>query len=231
MTPSNSAPLLAARQACKEYRSRFGAKVQAIEDFTWEIRRGEYALVQGPSGSGKSTLLAMLGALDTPSRGEILFEGRGLRECSEVELARVRRRMGFVFQNFALVDGLTAWENVSYPLVPRGVPRAERWNIAASLLDRLALRDLAFRRPDELSGGEQQRVAVARALAGAPDVLLADEPTSNLDPTAAELVLALFAERRAAGAAVIVASHAAEFVSQATSIVRLAGGRLAPHGG
>ena len=220
------APFLAVKELVKEHRARSGKRVRALDGVSWETPHGAFWAVTGPSGSGKSTLLLLLGALDRPTAGEVIFDGRSLAGCSEFELTRTRRRVGFVFQNFALVERLTAWENVVYPLVPRGVPRRQRWGVASALLDRLGVADQALKRPAELSGGEQQRVAIARALACDPEVILADEPTSNLDPAAAERVLALFAERQAAGATIVVASHAPEIIARADRMVRLDQGRL-----
>src|SRR5207244_3954545 len=157
----------------------------ALQDISLIVRRGTFVALTGPSGSGKTTLLALLGALERPSRGQVLFDGRPLGALSDVALARLRRRLGFIFQDFALIPNLPAWANITYPLIPRGIGSARRRQIASELLSRLGIADKFAASPECLSGGEQQRLAVARALAGAPDVLLADEPTSNLDPMTA----------------------------------------------
>src|SRR5262245_27649445 len=168
--------ILEARSLGKVYRPGSPGEVRALEAVSLEVPAGAFVVLTGPSGSGKTTLLALLGGLERPSSGQALFAGRDLGGCSGVELARLRRRMGFVFQDFALIPGLPAWENVTYPLIPRGMPRPQRHRLAQDWLGRLGLGDRLLARPGELSGGEQQRVAVARALAGNPEVVLADEP-------------------------------------------------------
>ncbi len=210
----------------KDYRRGSRAEVRALQNVDVTIPRGAFVLFSGPSGSGKTTLLALLGALERPTRGRVLFEGNDLGRYSDHELARVRRRMGFIFQDFALIPGLAVWENVTYPLIPRGVRRAERQARAGSLLASLGLADKFAVYPEELSGGEQQRVAAARALAGEPDVLLADEPTSNLDPEGAESLLATLRSIHARGTTVIVSSHDPQFRPLATLHYELEAGRL-----
>jgi ABC-type lipoprotein export system ATPase subunit len=156
----------------------------------------------------------------------VFFAERDLGACSGAELARLRRRMGFVFQDFALLPGLSAWENIVYPLIPRGVGRAERYARARELLERFGLADRMAARPRELSGGEQQRVALARALAGQPEVLLADEPTSSLDEDSGRAVIDLLHQAHAAGKTVIASSHDPRLTAVATRVGELAGGRL-----
>jgi putative ABC transport system ATP-binding protein len=200
--------------------------VRALDGVSLGIERGCLAVVSGPSGSGKTTLLALLGALERPTRGQVLFEGKELGDCSDVELARVRRRAGFVFQDFSLIPNLTAAENIAYPLIPRGVPRAERYRRAREWLARLGMEGKLGARARELSGGEQQRVAIARALSGQPEVLLADEPTSNLDPATAGELLAALREAHAAGKTVVLSSHDPRVIALATQVYELEGGRL-----
>ena len=178
------------------------------------------------AGSGKTTLLALLGALDRPTRGVIYFDGRDLGRLSEAERTRVRRRMGFIFQGFSLVARLPAWENVTYPLIPRGVLRSERRRRAVELMVRLGLGDRLAARPEELSGGEQQRVAVARALAGEPEVLIADEPTSHLDPQAADQVIALLRELHARGVTILAATHDPCLIATAEVGFQMVDGRI-----
>mgnify|MGYP003310286126 CR=1 FL=1 len=161
-------------------------------------------VLSSPSGAGKTTLLSLLGGLDRPTAGSVRFGGRELAACSDVELARLRRRMGFVFQGLSLVSGLPAWENVTYPLVPRGVSSRERLRLAADVLPRLDLADKVQTPPEELSGGEQQRVAVARALVGTPEVIFADEPTSNLDRASAGELAGLLSEIHAEGTTLVI---------------------------
>jgi putative ABC transport system ATP-binding protein len=218
--------LLEARNLCKYFKKGTTAEVRALHEVSLTIERGQFVLVTGPSGSGKSTLLALLGALARPSRGQVLFEGRDLGGLADVELARVRRRLGYVFQNFSLIAGLPVWENITYPLIPRGLGRAQRHRMAGELLAGLGLADKALARPEELSGGEQQRVALARALAGQPEILLADEPTSNLDLAAGQALVELFQRTHSQGTTVIVSSHDSRMAPLATAVVALEAGRL-----
>jgi len=215
-----------ARQLCKYFRRRTKSEVRALDGVSLSISQGSFTVLRGPSGSGKTTLLALLGALERPSGGEVLFDGRELTRCSDVELARLRRRMGFVFQNFSLIPSLPVWENITYPLIPRGVRSGARLELAKSLLVRFGLIDKLLAKPQELSGGEQQRVAVARALAGQPEVILADEPTSNLDPAAAQTLVSSIQAIHAEGKTVVVASHDPQFSALATQVYELENGRL-----
>jgi putative ABC transport system ATP-binding protein len=214
--------LLETQALCKHYPGG----VRALDDVSLAIERGAFAVLTGPSGSGKTTLLCLLGALERPTRGRVLFEGKDLAGCSDVELARVRRRMGFVFQDFSLIPNLSAEENVTYPLIPRGVARPERRRRARELLARFGLGGKEETRADRLSGGEQQRVAIARALAGRPEVVLADEPTASLDPDTARLLLAAFRELHAGGETIILASHDPEVLALATRRFALEAGKL-----
>jgi ABC-type lipoprotein export system ATPase subunit len=218
--------LFETRNLCRYFKPGTKAEVRALEDVALVIPQGSLCLLRGPSGSGKTTLLALLGALDRPTSGEVLFQDRDLAKLSGMELARVRRRMGFVFQHFSLIAGLPLWENITYPLIPRGVPRRRRYEIAHRLLEQLCLLDRRLACPDELSGGEQQRGAVARALAGEPDVLLADEPVASLDPDAGQVVIGLLRQVHAAGKTVVLSSHDPELVGLATHVYELKGGRL-----
>ncbi len=217
--------LLEAQQLCKVYRAG-PAEVRAVDDVSLVVPAGSFTLLTGPSGSGKTTLLALLGGLERPTRGQVLFAGRDLGRCSGAELARLRRRLGFVFQDFALIPGLPAWENVTYPLIPRGVARAERYQRAGELLEQFGLAGRLAARPHELSGGEQQRVALARALAGRPEVILADEPTSNLDEESGQAVVALLHQSHNEGRTVIASSHDPRLAAVATRVCALRAGRL-----
>jgi putative ABC transport system ATP-binding protein len=219
--------LFEARDVCKLYRPGSAHEVRALHRISLSIAPGSFVALTGPSGCGKTTLLALLGALERPSQGQVFFDGRDLSTSSGVGLTRVRRRLGFVFQDFSLVPGLRVWENITYPLIPRGVPRAARYEAARSLLTRFRLTDKMQARPKELSGGEQQRVALARAVAGQPDALLADEPTSSLDPASAAVVLTLLKELHAEGKTVILASHDPQVVALASTVFQLEGGKLA----
>src|SRR5947209_3542088 len=158
--------LFETRLLCKYYHSGTRAEVRALDEVSLSVERGSFTVFTGPSGSGKTTLLALHGALERPTRGQIFFDEKDLSNCSDVELARVRRRMGFVFQDFSLIPNLTAAENITYPLIPRGVARGERQRRARELLARFGMEGKLGVPARDLSGGERQRVAVARALAG-----------------------------------------------------------------
>jgi putative ABC transport system ATP-binding protein len=201
--------------------------VRALADVDLDIASGEMLAIEGPSGSGKTTLLQLLGCLDRPTSGTILFDGEDLARLSDAELTRLRaRELGFVFQNFNLIPTLTAAENVEAAMVAAGVRGQERRLRVHALLERVGLAERARHLPSRMSGGEQQRVAIARALANAPRVILADEPTGNLDSaTAAELV-GLLRSLTADGVTVVVVTHAAEVAAQCDRRVRLRDGRV-----
>jgi putative ABC transport system ATP-binding protein len=231
--------LFETRALCKYYRVRSRLarlragtpEVRALDEVSVGVERGSFTVVVGPSGSGKTTLLALLGALERPTRGQVVFDGKELGDCSDVELARARRRMGFVFQDFSLIPNLSAGDNITYPLIPRGLPRAERQRRARELLARFGMEDKLWVRAGELSGGEQQRVAVARALAGQPEVVLADEPTSNLDPETGGALLAIFQELHAGGKTVILTSHDPRVIALATCVYEMERGKVKTTGG
>ncbi len=210
----------------KTYAKR-GQTVTALAATDLEIAAGDYVALVGPSGSGKTTLLSMLGGMLAPTHGEVLFEGRSLYRLSLAERARVRReRIGFVFQTFNLVPYLTALENVQVPMVLLGLSHEEQLARATSLLARLGLADRLHHKPDELSVGQQQRVALARTLANDPAVILADEPTGNLDPATREEVLAIFGEFHAEGRTVIVVTHDPAVAERAGRSLQLSAGHL-----
>jgi putative ABC transport system ATP-binding protein len=218
--------LLETRHLHKVYRAGPRSVVQALQDVTLNVPAGSFTLLTGPSGSGKTTLLALLGGLERPTQGQVHFAERDLAACSDTELARLRRRMGFVFQDFALLPRLPVWENITYPLIPRGVPAKRRWELAGELLARFGMPEKLAVHPGELSSGEQQRVALARALAGKPEVLLADEPTSNLDEQAGRELITHLQQVHAEGMTIIAASHDPRFAALATQTLRLQAGRL-----
>ncbi len=220
--------VLEARGLGKVYRAGARDEVRALEAISLGVERGRFAVVTGPSGSGKTTLLALLGVLDRPTQGRVLLDGQDLSRCSDTALARARRRMGFVFQDLALIEQLSAEDNVTYPLIPRGWARAERRRRAQDLLGRLGLSAKCAARAGDLSGGEQQRVALARALAGRPDVVLADEPTAHLDVDTSRALLAILRELTDGGAAVVVAAHDPGVLALADCRYQLEGGRLRP---
>jgi putative ABC transport system ATP-binding protein len=208
----------------KNYRSGSLA-VAALRGVTLSIRDGEYVAVMGPSGSGKSTLMHILGCLDVPTSGRYHLAGEDVSTMSEEQLAHVRnRRIGFVFQQFNLLATMPAWRNVELPLAYSGVGRAERRERAVTALDRVGLGDRIQHRPGELSGGEQQRVAVARALVTEPDLLLADEPTGNLDSASTADILTLLGGLHGAGRTIIVITHEADVARRAGRTVRMLDG-------
>jgi putative ABC transport system ATP-binding protein len=218
--------LVATKNVCKYFRPSDTREVRAIDDVSLSIPRGSFAVLCGPSGSGKSTLLSLLGGLARPTSGQLFFGEREAASYSDAEMARQRRRMGFVFQDFGLLPRLGLLDNITYPLIPQGYSRAERRTIGLRLLDQLQLSPQALQRPDELSGGERQRVAVARALAGNPEAVLADEPTSNLDQETSHRVSDLFQQMHADGKTVIIASHDPDILSRATCVFRLQKGKI-----
>ena len=199
--------------------------VPALRGVTLQVRRGEYVAVMGPSGSGKSTLMNILGCLDTVTTGTYLLDGDDVAELDEEDLSVIRnRRIGFIFQQFNLLPALSAWRNVELPLCYAGVPRAERRTRAIRALERVGLGPRVDHRPGELSGGQQQRVAVARALVGDPAIILADEPTGNLDSVSTADVLALIDELHATGRTIIVITHEPEVSERADRIIHVRDG-------
>ena len=218
-------PLVILDNVWKVYRLGY-ARVYAIRGISLELYRSEFTAVVGPSGSGKSTLLHLIGGLDKPTRGRVVVDGVEISGLDERKLAEYRRRyVGFVFQQFHLIPRLTALENVEIAMMARGVPQSERRRRALELLEVVGLRDRAYHRPGELSGGEQQRVAIARALANNPKLLLADEPTGNLDSVTAHSLMKLF--RRLVdeqGVTIIMVTHNLELVSYCDRVVKLRDG-------
>lgn len=209
-----------------------GRPVHALRDVTLSIAAGEYLAVMGPSGSGKSTLLSLLGGLDRPTAGSYLFEGREVAALSDDELSRLRReRIGFVFQSFHLVPRMTALENVGLPLVLGGVPPAERLARAAEALASVGLTERSSHRPDQLSGGEKQRVCLARAVVTGPGLILADEPTGNLDSRSGAEIVGLLERLHAGGRTLLVVTHDPGIGARAPRKVRLADGRVVGDGG
>ncbi len=201
--------------------------VHALAGIDAEIEGGSFTVVMGPSGSGKSTLLHLIGGLDRPSGGQIVVGGRQVSELNENELALYRREVaGFVFQSFNLVASMTALENVAFPLRFVGMPRRERRLRALDLLQRVGLGDRVYHRPSELSGGQQQRVAIARALANDPAIILADEPTGNLDTTSSAEILRLLTDLHEAGRTVIVVTHDLRIRGFATDTIFLLDGSI-----
>jgi putative ABC transport system ATP-binding protein len=202
-------------------------ETHALSGIHLDIRDGEYISIAGPSGCGKSTLLSILGLLDTPSNGSYALKGGEVANLSFAERARIRNReIGFIFQSFNLIGDLTVFENVELPLTYRGMGAGDRKTLVTQALDRVGMAHRAKHLPSQLSGGQQQRVAVARALAGKPAILLADEPTGNLDSRNGEAVMNLLKELHAGGATICMVTHDERFAQHADRTVHLFDGRV-----
>jgi putative ABC transport system ATP-binding protein len=229
MVVNDTEPIYQLRDVSKVY-GQGGAEVHAVRDVDLEVAEGEFLVVVGPSGSGKTTLLQLLGGLDRPTSGETQFEGRDLVRLKDAELSDLRlRTFGFIFQQFNLIPTLTAAQNVEVALAPRRISARSRRETTKRLLASVGLTARAHHLPSELSGGEQQRVAIARALANEPRVLLADEPTGNLDSATGEEIIGLLAslwgERRQT---IVVVTHDVAIARRAGRTIRMHDGRLLP---
>jgi putative ABC transport system ATP-binding protein len=202
-------------------------ETHALSEVHLEVQRGEYVAISGPSGCGKTTLLSLLGLLDTPTGGEYWLDGKPVAQLSPADRARIRNReIGFIFQAFNLIGDLTVYENVELPLTYRGMAPAERKQRVMSALERVGMSHRVRHYPAQLSGGQQQRVAVARAVAGEPLILLADEPTGNLDSTNGEAVMQLLQELHRGGATIIMVTHDARYEKHADRSIHLFDGRV-----
>ena len=202
-------------------------ETHALAGIHLDILKGEYVSIAGPSGCGKSTLLSILGLLDTPTEGEYLLNGRPVQGLSLAERARIRNReIGFIFQSFNLIGDLTVYENVDLPLTYRGMPASERKQRVNEALEKVGMAHRAKHLPSQLSGGQQQRVAVARALAGSPSVLLADEPTGNLDSKNGDAVMELLRDLHRSGSTIVMVTHDARFARHADRTIHLFDGRI-----
>ena len=201
--------------------------VNALSDINLQVKYGEYIAILGPSGSGKSTLMNVLGCLDKPSSGKYFLDNRDVSDLSRNELATVRnQKIGFIFQSFNLLDYCSALENVALPLVYRGVSRADRLARAREILEQVGLGDRVGHKPNELSGGQKQRVAVARALVSEPEVILADEPTGNLDSKSGEDVMNLFSKLSDSGKTIIVVTHDQKLAKRMRRVIEISDGKV-----
>jgi putative ABC transport system ATP-binding protein len=220
-------PLIRLDHVSKVFQGDADEETHALDDVTVDIQRGDYVAVSGPSGCGKSTFLSMLALLDSPTSGRYWLNGRATDRLTPGERARVRNLdVGLVFQSFNLLGDLTVFENVEYPLTVRGVAAAERKSRVDAALERVGLTARAKMRPGSLSGGHQQLVAVARAITGRPAVLLADEPTGNLDSKAGDALREMFGELHRGGATVVVVTHDPRWLEEAKRHIELFDGRV-----
>jgi len=202
-------------------------EIHALRGVTIGIERGEYVAIMGPSGSGKSTLMNLIGCLDTPSKGSYLLNGKQVSQMNDNELARIRNEeIGFVFQTFNLLPRASALQNVELPLVYGGVQGKERSQRAKAALDKVELSSRMSHRPNELSGGQRQRVAIARALVNNPSILLADEPTGNLDSKTGNEIMALFARLHQSGNTIVLVTHEADIAAFAHRTIHLRDGKV-----
>lgn len=199
----------------------------ALNGINLTIEKGEYTAIMGPSGSGKSTLLNIIGFLDTPTEGKYFYQGKEVSNLSDNELARLRNReVGFVFQNFNLLPRLTAFSNVELPLIYAGVGAKERRKLVIEILEKVGLKERATHRPNELSGGEMQRVAIARALVNNPSLILADEPTGNLDTKSGSEIMKIFDQLASEGRTIVIVTHDPNIASHAKRLIKIIDGMV-----
>lgn len=223
-------PIIEMKDVSKVY-SIGGEEVHALDHASLTIREGEFVAIIGPSGSGKSTLMNIMGCLDVADSGDYLLDGQAIEKYSDDELAKIRnKKIGFVFQNFNLLTRMTAFENVELPLIYQGVNGTERKRRAMEALEQVGLSSRSMHKPTELSGGQQQRVAVARALAAKPSLILADEPTGNLDSRTGDDIMNLFCQLNSEGITIVLITHSEKVAAQAKRRIRIMDGRVADCG-
>lgn len=204
-----------------------GLSVPVLKNVTFEVKKQEFVAIMGPSGSGKSTLLNLIGCLDRPSSGKIFIDSNDTSKLSDEELAKIRgRKVGFVFQTFNLIARLNALQNVELPMLYQEIPRLERTARAKFLLEQVGLGERLMHRPPQLSGGERQRVAIARALANDPALILADEPTGNLDTKAGEHVMGIFKKLHEQGRTIIIVTHDPNIAAHAEKLIKIEDGKI-----
>lgn len=202
-------------------------EVHALDGISLQIAEGEFTAIIGQSGSGKSTLMNIIGCLDTPTKGSYLLNGRSVSEFTGGQLAQIRnRQIGFIFQGFNLIPGLDAQENVELPLIYRGIPKEERRRLSTEALERVGLADRIHHTPAQMSGGQQQRVAIARAIAASPPIILADEPTGNLDSKSGAAVMEILNKLHDEGKTVILITHDQSIAHSAQRVVKIQDGKL-----
>ncbi|MFT4250721.1 MAG: ABC transporter ATP-binding protein [Candidatus Woesearchaeota archaeon] len=226
MSKKQQSPIIQLNKVWKTY-TMGEAKVHALRGINFEVREGEFIAIMGTSGSGKSTMMNLVGALDVPSKGTIHLQGRNIAEMSESDLAQLRgRTVGFIFQKFNLIDTLTAKQNVTLPLMFQGINEEERDKRGKELLTMVELADRMNHRPNELSGGQQQRVAIARALAAQPKLILADEPTGNLDTKTGDTVMSFLKKLHKQGTTIVMVTHDKQTAKNADRIEVLRDGQI-----
>lgn len=218
--------LIEIKDICKVYNPGEN-EVRALDHVSLNIQKGEFVAIIGQSGSGKSTLMNMLGCLDVPTSGIYILNGSDVSDMTDDELSDIRNQeIGFIFQGFNLIAGLNAMENVELPLIYRGVGKRERHRLAVNALTKVGLEHRLDHKPAEMSGGQQQRVAIARAIAQAPPVILADEPTGNLDSASSKEIIQILKELHKEGRTVIIITHDNEIAAQAKRVIRIRDGRI-----